>query len=351
MELLVLDTTFKSTFIIDTFNSCIWTDRYNKYGDFEIFTNVDSNLLLNCRQEYYLWSSHSDRNMIIEQINIATDIEDGPTLTISGRSLEVILERRIIWGQKILTGNLQDGIEILLNENVINPTNIDRKISNFIFKRSTDPIITALTIDAQFYGEDLYTAIQALCEANSIGFKVTLNSDNQFVFELFVGEDRTYDQLANPYVIFSPKYDNLLNSSYLESNATLKNVTLVAGEGEGSARKTVSVGNATGISRRELFTEATDISMTTSTGTLTEAQYLEQLTQRGTETLATSGSTVTFDGELEAGKLFQYGIDFFIGDIVQIENEYGMVGTVRVTEFITAQDTNGISAYPTFEAV
>ena len=351
MELLVLDTSFQSKFIIDTFNSCIWTDRYNKYGDFEIFTNVDSNLLLNCKQEYYLWSAHSDRNMIVEQISIKTDIEDGPSLTISGRSLEVILERRIIWGQKVLTGNLQDSIEVLLNENIINPANVDRKIPNFIFKRSTDPTITALTIDAQFYGEDLYTAIQSLCEANSIGFKITLNELNQFVFELYVGADRTYDQTNNPYVLFSPKFDNLLNSSYLETNTSLKNVTLVAGEGEGSARKTVSVGTATGLDRREILTEATDISTTTSSGTLTEAQYLEQLTNRGNEALAAATSTVTFDGELEAGKMFQYGVDFFIGDIVQIENEYGMLGTTRVTEFITAQDTNGISAYPTFEAV
>ena len=351
MELLVLDTSFKSTFVIDTFNSCIWTDRYNKNGDFEIYTSVDSNVLVNCKKEYYLWSEHSDRNMIVEQIAIDTDIEDGPSLTISGRSLEVILERRIVWGQKILTGNFQDGVEALLNENAINPTNTDRKIPNLIFLRSTDPAITELTVDAQFYGEDLYTAIQSLCESAGVGFKMVLNEQNQFVFTLYVGADRTYDQLVNPYVIFSPNFDNLLNSSYLETNKTLKNVTLVAGEGEGSARKTVSVGTATGLERREVLTEASDISTNTSGGTLTEAQYFEQLVQKGNESLAAAITTMSFDGEIESASSFKHGEDFFIGDIVQIENEYGMTGKARVTEFISVQDTNGTSAYPTFEAV
>ena len=122
----------------------------------------------------------------------------------------------MIWGQKILTGNLQDAIQTLLNEIVISPTIVDRKISNFIFKKSTDSKITALTIDAQYTGDNLYTVINKLCDANNIGFKVTLNNTNQFVFELYVGADRSYDQDLNPYVVFSPKFDNIITSSYLE---------------------------------------------------------------------------------------------------------------------------------------
>lgn len=37
MELLVLNTTFESIAVVDTYESLIWTDRYNAYGDFEIF--------------------------------------------------------------------------------------------------------------------------------------------------------------------------------------------------------------------------------------------------------------------------------------------------------------------------
>ncbi len=54
----------------------------------------------------------------------------------------------------------------------------------------------------------------------------------QFVFELYAGFDRSYDQTENPYVIFSPKFENIINSNYIESKASLKTVTLVGGEGE-----------------------------------------------------------------------------------------------------------------------
>lgn len=45
MDLLVLNTDFESISVIDTYESMIWTDRYNAYGDFELFFAMDSSLL------------------------------------------------------------------------------------------------------------------------------------------------------------------------------------------------------------------------------------------------------------------------------------------------------------------
>ena len=41
MELLVLNTDYESIAVIDTYESFIWTDRYNSYGDFEIVFAMD----------------------------------------------------------------------------------------------------------------------------------------------------------------------------------------------------------------------------------------------------------------------------------------------------------------------
>lgn len=181
-------------------------------------------------------------------------------VTVTGRSLESILDRRIVWGQKLLSGNLQNGIKTLLNENVISPSDSNRKIPNFIFKESTDPAITKLKLEAQYTGDNLYDVIQKICEEQGIGFKITLNDEKQFVFELYAGSDRSYDQTENPYVIFSPKFENIINSNYIESKASLKTVTLVGGEGEGADRRYTTVGGGSGLNRRELFTDARDIS-------------------------------------------------------------------------------------------
>ena len=54
MELLVLNTDFESVAVIDTYESMIWTDRYNSYGDFEIFFAMDTQLLQYLKEDYYL---------------------------------------------------------------------------------------------------------------------------------------------------------------------------------------------------------------------------------------------------------------------------------------------------------
>ena len=142
-------------------------------------------------------------------------------MTISGRSLESILERRIIWGQMTFSGTLQTQVKAMLDSCIISPTITDRKIPNFIFQESTDPAITSITLaDTQYNGENLYDAICKLCESNKVGFKIILNDSNQFVFSLYKGTDRSYDQDANPYVIFSPKFENIINSKYIKSQNT-----------------------------------------------------------------------------------------------------------------------------------
>ena len=115
-------------------------------------------------------------------------------------------------------------------------------------------------MDAQYTGDNLYDVIVDICKTPGIGFKITLNEANQFVFKLYNGTDRSYAQTKVPYVVFSPNFDNIINANYVESKAALKNVTLVGGEGEGVRRRYASVGNESGLARRELFTDARDIS-------------------------------------------------------------------------------------------
>lgn len=351
MELFVLNADFESIAVIDTYESMIWTDRYNAYGDFEIYFAMDENLLEYIKEDYYLWLKESDHSMIIEDIKIDADTEEGNRLIVTGRSLESILERRIIWGQRIFSGNLQNAIQMMLNENIISPSVADRKIANFIFVPSTDSKITSLTIDNQYTGDDLYTVIKGLCEENNIGFKIVLTDDNQFAFSLYAGADRSYDQTENPYVVFSPNFENIINSNYFSSKAGYRNVTLVAGEGEGASRKTTVVGSASGLDRRELFTDARDISSDTEDGTLSDAEYIAQLRTKGLKNLADHMITTAFEGEVEVTRLFKYGEDFFIGDIVQIANEYGNENSAYISELIISNSDEGLSIYPTFKTI
>lgn len=351
MELLLLNREFESIKLIDAFESLIWTERYSKAGDFELYTPANDDLVNSIKRGFYLWNRDSDEVMIVEKVQISTDIETGTHLIYGGRSLESIIDRRIVWKQTILNGNLQNGIEKLLNENVINPSISDRKIPNFVFERSTDESITKLTIRAQFTGDNLYDTITSICDSYNIGYTISLNDNNQFVFKLYSGVDRSYDQNDNPYVVFSPSFENISDSNYLESDAAYKNVALVAGEDEGTSRRTQTVGSESGLDRKELFVDARDIQSDTDDGKIPDSEYNDQLRQRGLEKLDENQFIKAFEGGGESTKIFVYGRDFFKGDIVQIVNEYGIEAKARITEFVRSQDQTGYNTYPTFAAL
>lgn len=354
MDIYVLDKNFNKIRVIDGYTSVLWIDRFNKPGQVELYMHADPALVGDLKEGYYLMQKNSEHVCKIEGLKIETNIEEGNYYTVTGRSLESILDRRIVWQQTTFdNANLQNAIQRLLNENVINPSIAARKISNFIFEASTDTAITSLTLTAQYTGDNLLEVIQEICDDKKIGFKVTLNASNKFVFKLYSGKDRSYDQTTSPYVVFSPDFDNIINSNYYESDVSFKNVTLVAGEGEGNERKTQVVGNASGLNRRELYTDARDIqSKDENNNDIPIATYNQMLRQRGLEKLTEYKRDKDFDGQVETLKMFVYERDFYMGDIVQIKNEYGLEGPARVVEYVMSENVdNGLEYYPTFEAI
>lgn len=268
MKIFIMDENFRSLYVIDVFKSLIWTERFNGYGDFEFYTPISNDVLMVVeniqknmqeKDDYYAYLDESKNAMIIENIEITADVETGNHLIISGRGLESLLERRIIWNTTTISGNLQNGVKKLITDAMINPDISDRKISNFVFKESDNEYVKSLTLKAQYTGDNLYDAILSICDMAKLGFDVRINKNNQLEFAFVVGEDRSFDQIKNPYVIFSKKFENISNSDYIESGKTFKNVTLVAGEGEGADRVRLTVGSASGFRRKELYTDARDI--------------------------------------------------------------------------------------------
>lgn len=359
MQFLVLDRNFLDIQVLDSFDSFIWTDRYSAWGDFEIYLSPTLENLSFLQQDYYIWFEETDHTMIIEDLRITSDAEDGNKLIVTGRSLESMLERRIIWDQTILKGNFQEGIKKLISDSIIAPQSSTRtapanvRIPNFKFEFSTNPLITKLTIDTQFTGANLYETIKKLCDSNNLGFRIILSPNDEFVFSLYSGSDRSYNQITNPYVIFSPNFDNLINSNYFASKRALKTVALVAGEGEGLERRKIEVaidnGPGVGLDRRELYTDARDIS--SNNGEISEASYKEQLTQRGRNYLAENIVIKAFEGHVDTVHKFVFNKDFFMGDIVQIANEYGIEATSRVTEVVRSRDVEGFEVFPTFKTI
>lgn len=355
-NLFVLNKDLVPVYVVDEFEQLIWTTRYNQLGDFELTLPVLDSHLENLQKEFYIRYEDDPELMIIDDVEINTDDEEGHNLFITGRDVGSILDRRVVFPQVMLNGTVASSVASLLNTHIINPSLAARRWDQLSFTNLTDPSLGDIRVEAQYTGDGLDSAIIDLCLVTDLGFQVrTLGSGFEFV--LFSGRDLTGADPNNHVVLFSPEYENLSNSNFFTSDRLYKTVTIVAGEGEGADRKHITVydpniaSTTSGIDRRESFTDARDISSSVEDRTLTRTEYNNLLKQRGLEKLAEQKIATLFDGEAEVAQMFQYGVDFYIGDVVLIQNEYGMRGASRITEYIRSEGPGGKLSYPTFTSI
>lgn len=366
-EIRVMDRNYSTYAIVDSFISFLWVDRYSSAGEFEIVFPASENLLAIFSIGAYLGIRESDQIMMVETVELISDIENGDTLTVAGRSLSALLSRRIIWGFKVLSGNIDAAIRTILNDSIISPTDLKRKIDGFEFGGFYDSAIVK-QIEAQYYGDNVYDVVTDLCKENNIGYKIVPGKSNPYTFYLYSGIDRSYAQNKNPWVIFSSKFENLLSSNYRKSILEFKNATLVSGSGQDDSKIAVDVLSdaSTGLDRYEVYTNASDLSNDTSIvdqipdltdevkeeiiKLLTE-KFKDQLSQKGSEELAKCQKLDEYDGEIDASIQYVYGEDFFLGDIVQIRTVYGNNKAVRITEVAISHDSSGKTIVPTFESL
>ena len=72
---------------------------------------------------------------------------------------------------------------------------------------------------------------------------------------------------------------------------------------------------------------------------------------RGYEKIAEYGAVTSFDGAVNPAISFVYGEDYFLGDIVTVQNEYGITVQARIVEVVEVNDENGYNVEPKFEYI
>ena len=99
----------------------------------------------------------------------------------------------------------------------------------------------------------------------------------------------------------------------------------------------------------EVFIDARDISSTRESKTLNHDEYGELLDIRANEKFIEYKTVEAFDGEIQADMQWKYKQDYFIGDIVTMQNEYGIEKDVRITAVTECEDDTGYFYIPIFE--
>jgi hypothetical protein len=354
----------KEILVIDRYKSFIWTDRYNEAGEFELCIAVTDKNASSIKKDMFVSIPTTNRMMVVESIKIESDSEEGNYYLITGRSIESILDRRIVWKQTNVykQTSVQDALLSIINDAFVNPTDIRRRINNFVLLVSNDSEVTSKVYarEAQYMGDSIYDVVKKVCQAYHLGFKIEVNSNNEFEFSLYAGVDRSQSQSSESYVVFSPNNDNLLNSNYLESIKNYKNVLRIGGEGEGATQTFIThyvefdnetSTEITGLKRREIYVDCHDVSSILDGNVVMDAgQYTNTLVQKGVEKMAELVPETAFEGEIDSTVMFEYMKDFKVGDICEIANEYGISDQVRITEVVQTWEPDGYTCIPTLES-
>lgn len=328
MDFYVYDTNLNAVGIIDNYTSVIWTLRYNDTGDFEIYIRSTPEILNVCKNGRYIVRKSDNTVMIIKSVVQNESVENGDYITITGVSVESILSQRIIWNVTILEGRAEECIYMLINENCIDPTDALRIIPNL--RLSPIKHLTAEIELTNLIGVNVFDAIKQICDGAGYGFRITF-SNGKFVFEIYDGVDHSKNQTTNPWIIFDGEC--LSETNYLNDISNYKNVARIGGGGDGINRVFTDYGVAFGVNRFETFVDSSE----------TEIKILKSA---GREALQDFKKIKTIDGELS--NYNAYGVNYTLGDIVQIENAGGVSATARVIEIIQSIDDSGIYTIPTF---
>jgi hypothetical protein len=157
-----------------------------------------------------------------------------------------------------------------------------------------------------------------------------------FTFTLYRGTDSQ--------AVFSKDYENLTAQTYVQSELTFSNTALIGGEGEGDSRQTVTLGDATGIERREMFVDAKDLRKADF-----GSDYAAALTQRGRLKLSEQAAVQAFDAVINPHGNLKYKQDFDLGQTVRVVSaQWGVTLATRITEIEENYDQDDLTLQVVF---
>jgi len=356
VEWYILDDNLQRDAIIEGFESFIWTERFNSWGEFQILILSTPQTRNAFRPGIRIGMKASYRVMTIETVQDEVSDDGTKKLTITGRSIEAWLEDRVAMPALAGTGTTPKWTI----------TDTPANIANYIFQQicvstvldpndalpyyHTGTLLPAgsiampsapVTID--FDIGSVYSALQLICTTYVLGFRLVKDGDTGNVyFDVYRGSDRTSAQTARPSVIFSQDLESVSKTTVLNSLAGSKNVAYVfAQNGAGKVFSPLVDSSVALDERRVLFVDANDIDLPAG------APLNAAIQQRGMQELFANLAVYMLDGEINQLQPYIYGTDYDLGDLVEERSLDGFVSTMIVTEQIFVSDDQGERSYPT----
>lgn len=388
MDLYTLTDQFLTNEPIDDFVSAIWTERYSVAGDCQLVVPASQELIDKLAPGTHLALRGSKEVMTLETQSIEKNL-----LTIVGKTLPGFLNERYAWFQKPVT--LVDAPKIIdytdttrkpgefiahvVDKMVINPVPMVNgyATANLDWPNEIIPHLVLGPIDTSGVAKrltlpigPLYDGIAEVAAKEGVGISLYLDSANPVTgyvlkFTTYRGKDRTSGQSVYPLVRLVPELDSISDIKEIRSNSTYKNVAYVYYKGVISTHYAEpSLPPPEGFARRVLITDAEGepvgrkVTMPSwgigggytyiSIGPAEEAAFRDQ---HAKDALANHNYIRAIDGQTSPQNDYKFGVDYGLGDVIELEGMTGAISKSRITEYIRSQDKTGEREYPTISVV
>lgn len=244
--------------VITDYISFQWNDKYYEPGSFSLALPANDENMTIFQEGRYILNEESEHVMMIETVQFNSNLKsDGYIMTVSGRSIEAILERRIAFpGQGLNTNEYkgEDGMRKAIYDLITNffiaPEKIAMESADgtklFYYPERRVPFIELpdgnngagtkdsyikrpfrASVNQTVAKDDLLKVIGELCKNSNLGFKILATpryGDSRCITWkpiLYTGEDKSYNRAdkIKPLLLFSPTVGNV------EAIATTKDIT------------------------------------------------------------------------------------------------------------------------------
>lgn len=380
-DVLVYDDNWELQTIVDNYESLVWTDKAKECGDFELYMYYDPDLWKIIKLGTFLRIKDSEHTMMVNKRDLKDTFEDAPRMIFTGKSMEYITSRRVVYKQIDVTAPPGDIINKLLDENCIDgpylqqfasdPTNPNNKYRGItgLYRDGSNwrQELGEVRISKQYLGQNIYEAVSDLVKTYSSPMCymfVHHTDDNKWRWRLCTGVDHSWNQGTNEWVTFSNDFSNLKSSEFIQDNEKYANAFYVTGAdpGDGKPRITIPIerimndtpqgGFISGMKRIEKWIDGSSVKLKDENNKdIPYTQYVNELLSYGHSSMREYVTETTFTGDVDPNVQWVYMRDYYIGDIVNVVDGMGNGAWCAIDGMTITADKNGIVIMPDFKAI
>jgi len=218
MELKLLDENFEIMGDpIDNYTSLSYVDSWEENGSF-VAVMPNDNFEAFTEASYVFFDG---RTYEIE------GIESGDELTVSGQTLDALLDRIVIYEIERLQGRLEERVRYIINKLAITGT---QAIDKLVLETDND---YKRAMDAWTVRGPLGKFLREQLNLRGFSYKIEYDVDTDtLIFQLLNGADRSQDQDTNTTAIFSTDAGNIEKVTYKKNTRDYYNFAVVCNEDE-----------------------------------------------------------------------------------------------------------------------